>query len=253
VAGRSLPAAVSDTPLRFLRPLSGVPPERHGSRATLRPEDAALFPADSLPPAFARALCDRSATNLKELLEATETFALVRKVVRRPTVADLCCGHGLAGLLFAVFERDVERVLLVDRERPPSADLVLAAADDVAPWAAPKVEWRTAALKHVELDAGTGVLAIHACGMRTDTALERAVAAHGPFAALPCCRPHRRHPAPEGLKNALGPDVAIDVDRTYTLERAGYRVAWKEISPTITPMNRVLVAKPPACEGAPAT
>ena len=64
-----------------------------------------------------------------------------------------------------------------------------------------------------------------------------------PFAALPCCRPHRLHPAPESLKNALGADLAIDVHRTYRLEEAGYRARWQEISSAITPMNRVLSAR----------
>ena len=127
--------------LRFHRELSSRP-SLHGSRNTLRPEDARLFPGETLPAAFARALCERRATCIKELLEATEVFALARKAVRAPAVADLCCGHGLAGILFAVFEREVERVLLVDRERPASADLILKAAADVAPWAPPKVEWR---------------------------------------------------------------------------------------------------------------
>ena len=230
-----------DARLRFYHDLAGRS-RWHGSRATLRPADEQYFPGDGLPAVFARALCLRAATNPKELLEATEVFALARKAVRRPVVADLCCGHGLAGILFAVFERSVERVVLVDRERPPSADLVLAAAADVAPWAPPKIEWREQALKRVELEPNTGVIAIHACGLRTDASLRIAVECEGPFAALPCCRPHRTHPAPEGLKLALGADVAIDVDRTYTLERAGYQVRWKPIAETITPMNRVLVA-----------
>ena len=57
--------------LRFHRELSSRP-SLHGSRNTLRPEDARLFPGDSLPAAFARALCERRATCIKELLEATE-------------------------------------------------------------------------------------------------------------------------------------------------------------------------------------
>ena len=233
--------AGSPAKLRFHRELSSRP-SLHGSRSTLRPEDARLFTGDSLPAAFARALCKRRATCLKELLEATEVFALARKAVRAPVVADLCCGHGLAGLLFAIFEREVERVHLVDRERPASADLILQAAADVAPWAPPKVQWRREQLKRTTLEPGTGVIAIHACGLRTDRAIELAVEAGGAIAALPCCRPHRGHPAPEGLKLALGADEAIDVHRTYALEQAGHRVRWKSIAATISPMNRVLIA-----------
>ena len=246
---RANEAAQPSARLRFHRELSEHP-SLHGSRNTLRPEDARLFEGDSLPAAFARALCERRATCLKELLEATEVFALARKVVRAPTVADLCCGHGLAGLLFAIFEREVERVVLVDRERPASTDLILKAADDVAPWAPPKVEWRREPLKRTTLEPGTGVVAIHACGLRTDRAIELAVEAGGGIAALPCCRPHRGHPAPEGLKLALGADEAIDVHRTYALEQAGHRVRWKTIAPTISPMNRVLIASARRTSGA---
>ena len=139
-------------------------------------------------------------------------------------------------------EREVERVVLVDRTRPPSAGAVLDAAAAVAPWVAPKVEWREERLGAAPLPAGASVVAVHACGLKTDHAMESAIEAGGAFAALPCCRPHRRHPAPESLKNALGPDVAIDVHRTYALESAGYRVAWREIPGAITPMNRTLVA-----------
>lgn len=231
--------------LRFFRQLDAAGPWL-GSRSSLRPRDAEHFPGDTLQDKFARALCERSALPAKELFEATETFELVRKRVRRSVVADLCAGHGLAGLLFAIFERRVDTVLLIDRERPASADVLLDAAAEVAPWAPGKIEWRVESLKRVSLPEDTGVIAIHACGLRTDASMELALKAQGPFAALPCCRPHRLHPAPTSLKNALGADVAIDVHRTYTLENAGYRVRWQQISEAITPMNRVLSAAPAA-------
>ena len=237
------PSAQPRATLRFFRHLDATGPWL-GSRSSLRPRDAQHFSGDSLQAKFARALCARSTLPAKELFEATETFELVRKRVRRPVVADLCAGHGLAGLLFAVFEKSVESVILVDRERPKSADLLLEVAAEVAPWAPAKIEWRVEALKRTALPEGAGVIAIHACGLRTDAALELALSANGPFAALPCCRPHRLHPAPTSLKNALGADVAIDVHRTYALENAGYRVRWQEIPAAITPMNRVLSAEP---------
>lgn len=232
--------------LRFYRRID-VDSPWIGSRASLRPRDAALFEGDSLPAALARALCERRALPAKELFEATETFELVRKRVRGPVVADLCCGHGLAGILFAIFEREVDRVLLIDRERPASAEVLLEVAAEVAPWAPAKIEWRVEQLKRTELPPGTGVIAIHACGLRTDAAMDLAIKARGPFAALPCCRPHRLHPAPESLKNALGADVAIDVHRTYALEAAGYRVRWQDIAQRITPMHRVISAALPFC------
>jgi hypothetical protein len=241
---RSTPDAPPRTHLRFFKQVSADDPWI-GSRNRLRPGDVRRFPGATLPEAFARALCERSALPAKELFEATETFQLVRSSVRRSTVADVCCGHGLVGLLFAVFEPSVETVLLLDRERPASADAVLDAARSVASWAVPKVHWREESLESCELPTGSGVIAVHACGLRTDSALDIALAAGGPFAALPCCRPHRMHPAPTTLKKALGADLAIDVHRTYRLEDAGYLTRWQEISETITPMNRVLSARPP--------
>ncbi len=237
------PSSVRRT-LRFFRHFDASDPWI-GSRSSLSPRDADRFPGDTLAATFARALCKRSAIPVKELFEAVETFSLCRKVIRRPSLADLCCGHGLGGVLFALMEHQVERVLLVDRDRPPSADSVLAAAADVAPWVAPKIEWRETQLNRAQLEPGTAVLAIHACGLRTDTAIEMAIESGGPFAALPCCRPHNAHPAPMSLKNALGADVAIDVHRTYALEAKGYRVSWKDIAETITPKNRALIAKAP--------
>lgn len=228
--------------LRFFKRI-GLDDGWPGTRTKLRPADAARFEGGDIASTFARALCERGALPVKELFEATETFALSRKVLRGPVLADLCCGHGLAGAFFALMERDVERVILVDRERPPNADLVIDALDAVAPWASPKLEWRESRLDRQTLPGGTSVLAVHACGLRTDAAIEHAIAAGGPFAALPCCRPHRQHPAPQSLKNALGHDVAIDVHRTYRLEENGYVVAWRDISPVITPKNRALIAR----------
>ena len=61
----------------------------------------------------------------------------------------------------------MEQVILVDRERPPNADLVIDALDAVAPWASPKLEWRESRLDRQTLPGGTSVLAVHAfagCG-----------------------------------------------------------------------------------------
>lgn len=235
------------SPTAALRSFRGIdaPEAWVGSKSNLWPEDARRFDGRNLAHAIARELCARRFLPVKELFEAFEVFALARKTLRAPVVVDACCGHGLGGLVFAAMEREVERVVLVDRTRPPSAEATLEAVGAAAPWALEKVEWREELLRDVDAPPGASVLAIHACGLRTDAALDLAVRAGGSFAALPCCRPHRQHPAPQSLKNALGPDVAIDVHRTYALENAGYVASWKQISPAITPMNRLLIGRAP--------
>jgi hypothetical protein len=204
------------------------------------------FAGDSLHERFARALAARRAVPFKEVLESFEFFARVRKHVRASEVADYCAGHGLVGALFALYERRVERVHFVERKPPASRALVLEAAREVGPWTAEKFHDQTLNVRRVrpDLPEGCAVVAVHACGELTDLAIELGLELGGPIALLPCCRPHRRSPAPASVARAIGDDLAFDIDRTYRLERAGYHVRWDELPEEITPMNRILVGRP---------
>ncbi len=161
-------------------------------------------------------------------------------------MADLCCGHGLVGVLFAMFEKKVERVTLIDKIRPPSFDAVLRAANDVAPWVADKIQYVVSPLSEADahIEQGSSILGVHACGERTDRCIELAIQTGGATALLPCCRNHG-YRLPPSLKQALGAEIAIDVDRTYRLHAAGFHVRWEQIPASITPMNRVIVGIPP--------
>ena len=116
----------------------------------------------------------RYAVEAKEVWESFEVAARARSTVRRATVVDLCCGHGLAGLLIAAFDRTVENLWLVDERRPGNYERVVAAVADVAPWGPSKVRWLEAPLKRALplLPAGAGILAVHACGVRSDRAVD---------------------------------------------------------------------------------
>lgn len=220
------------------------------NRGYISPRSAARFEGDGLHERFARALGERRAVRFKEVLEAIEFFAAVRKRVRSTaTILDVCAGHGLVGLLFGMFERRVQRVVLIEPAPPDNRDRILAAALEVAPWLEEKLvlcEERLgqAAPRLAREHQGAAVLAVHACGTLTDEAIGLGLEVGGPIALLPCCRPHSRSPAPGGLARALGADVAFDVDRTYRMEREGWNVRWTDIPAAITPMNRVLLAWP---------
>lgn len=216
------------------------------SRDRLIPEDVRWFPGDNLISAFAQALCAQRAMPFKEVLESFEFFGCVRKRIRSESVADLCCGHGLVGVLFAMFERSVERVVLLDKIRPSSFDRVCSAADEVAPWTTGKLTYVKSTLRDAKrhLEPKMAMVGVHACGTRTDQCLELAIESGGAVGVLPCCHRHR-HESPECLKRALGPDVAIDVDRTYRLAAAGYKTRWDRIPEPITQKNRVLIGVPP--------
>ena len=171
-----------------------------------------------LPEKLARALAESEAIDVKEFVESFEVFTHLRHKRHRllrgasggagggegggggVVVVDLCCGHGLTGLLFAVFERDVAKVVLHDRTRPPAFGKILEACVEVAPWVAPKVQ----ELWGVELDAlqadpeahlppgpRTLVIGVHACGYATDMCLQVALTLGAAVGLLPCC--HRQH------------------------------------------------------------
>lgn len=193
-----------------------------------------------------KALAARRALVIKELVESLEFFERVRHRVRARHVADLCAGHGLTGLLFAAYERDVERVTLLDLACHDNQATVLAAVLDVAPWAADKVERVQARVQDAArfLEQGSAVVAVHACGARTDRALDAALEVGGALAVMPCCHASSTNQAPRALQEALGPHLSCDIERTYRLERAGYRVSWQSVPDSITPMNRILVGVP---------
>lgn len=217
-----------------------------GAKALVGRNCLSLFPGDRLEHRLARELCHERALPIKELAEAFEFFATVRKHVRQPEMVDLCSGHGLVGILFAAFERKVERVRLIDRRRPQRFENIWRAAVRAAPWVAEKVSYAERKLKGLgsELTPGTGVVGVHACGKLTDDCLELGAGVGGPIAVLPCCRSHSRSEAPPAIENAFGGDLAYDIHRTYAMEARGYRVRWREIPQEITPMNRVLIATP---------
>lgn len=222
-----------------LRPLAGV-------RARLDERAASVFASESLPDKLARALAARRALPVKEVVESFEFFARVRRRVRAAQVADLCCGHGLTGALFAVFEPDVEEVILLDKRRPANHDAVVDALMEIAPWAPPKMRFVEARVERAarHMTSKTSVVGVHACGVRTDRCLDAAVALGGAVAVMPCCYGRTALDGPRALREALGVEVATDVHRTYRLEEAGYRVDWSAVPEIITGMHRILVGVP---------
>lgn len=220
-------------------------------RSRSRTGDKALpfFQSDRLNDKLARVLMASGVVPFKELLESFEVFEHVRRVVRAPTVVDLCCGHGLVGMLYGIHHRDVLRVALVDRTRPASVDPILSALDSVAPWLRPKLRFTEAEVGTVPIPEDAALLGIHACGRATDAIIDRAIAGGHPVALLPCCHPKRHLPGPPTLGPSLGVSLATDVYRTYRLDAAGYRTRWTELPVRITPMNRVITAWKVAAKG----
>ena len=228
--------------------LSGdSPPVPPNLRHRLGPRTAHAFPGRRMPDRIARALAETGALDVKELVESFEFFARVRKRLRGPHVVDLCCGHGLTGMLFGLLERRVERVTLVDQRRPDSHGAVFAALCGLGPWLRPKVRFlelglqrATGALASVA-PAVSGVVAVHACGPRTDTVIEVGVALGAAVAVMPCCYGPPPPGLPAAVVGALGGALATDVQRTIDAEARGREVQWTAIPAAVTPHNRVIV------------
>jgi hypothetical protein len=204
------------------------------------------FSSDSMVDKLIREIAADRGTSLKEILEAFEFFGYVRRRMRAHTVAELCAGHGLVGLLFAVFEPTVLHVKLLDRRRPNSFVNLLHCIARVAPWVEEKVTYLEADLEAVTrfLEPATPLVSAHACGSLTDICIDAAVELGSPVAVMPCCYDPRDTRSPEVLSRQLGYRTATDVGRTYRLEQAGYHVRWGGIHKSITPMNRIILATP---------
>ena len=60
----------------------------------------------------------------------------------------------------------------------------------------------------------------------------------------PCCYGGVAKAAPPALQRHLGAALTADIERTYLLERErGYAVKWRALPRSITPVNRILVAR----------
>ena len=138
--------------------------------------EAAAFAGEHVYARLCRAVARERCVDAKELVEALELYHRIRRRVRRRTVVDLACGHGLLGLLFGALERDVERVLLLDARQTASHAPLLRAVATVAPWLPAKVTFLQADLRRLpggadaELAAGgAAVAAPRHAGMRRVT------------------------------------------------------------------------------------
>lgn len=234
---------------RFFPQLNDLPEDQKrwlGSDSRLYESVAQRFFADdTLQNRLVRELAAARLLPIKEVLESFEFFARVRKETRATCVADLCCGHGLIGVLFAMFEKRVEHVVLADRLQPPSRLKLIEIVSQIAPWVEPKIENVQAKLTPGDgtVAIGASVVSAHACGVLSDLCIETAIESGGALAILPCCYPKAACQAPQSIVAKLGLKTAFDVDRTYRLEAAGYLVRWASIPSAITPMNRIICAK----------
>jgi hypothetical protein len=193
-----------------------------------------------------QALAKDRSIKLKEVLESFEVYACVYRRLKHPKIVDLCCGHGLTGLLFAIFHRHVRQVTLLDLEESPASRTVHEALHLAFPELRGKVRRVQASLQDFRepLSSDTGLIAVHACGARTDHCLDLAITNRCPIVVVPCCYTGTGQAEPAAIRESLGVAMATDIGRTYRLQNEGYTVTWDSIPPSVTSMNRVIIAHP---------
>ncbi|MCH2208856.1 MAG: SAM-dependent methyltransferase [Lentisphaerales bacterium] len=240
-------ALAPDTKFLFFPQLNQVEDDSWlNSKSTFGPPQYEnFFSGETLQGKFLKELATAQLLPIKEVLECFEYFAQIRKHVRAEVMADLCCGHGLLGVIFAMFEKSVDKVYLVDMVEPPSRQHLIELAISVAPWIEAKIVnvSERISVESEWLEEGMAIVSAHACGSLTDLCLDIACETKGNVAILPCCYPKKKCSAPLALQNNLGFELAFDVERTYKLERAGYHIRWQSIPAAISPMNRVVIGK----------
>ena len=228
----------------------------------LNEQDIALFQGTNLLSKVARSVCLSKTIRLKELLESIEFFLRVRKHLKAPKVKDICCGHGLVGLLFAIFEEHIQEVELIDIKFNPSQKRLLNALTEIAPWLNDKVKCTESKLsdlidqlKHTQSSENSlensnsdhsdlAIFSVHACGQQSDLTLKLAQIYQAKVAIMPCCYPPKIRKSYDFLKDQLGVILTLDIQRSQDLQDLGYQVQWLEIPSKITPMNRIIVAQP---------
>lgn len=214
-----------------------------GSKARLTRHDLGRFAGDTLFDRVARAVCDAGCLPRKELYEAWEVARRTRRLFRGGRVVDLAGGHGLLAHLLLVLDDSSPTAVVVDRAVPPSAADLHRVLADAWPRLSGRIAWNSNDLTEVPLHATDLVVASHACGALTDAVLRRAVEAQARVVVLPCC--HDVETCDQGpLGGWLDASLAIDVMRATRLEQLGYHVRTQVIPASITPKNRLILARP---------
>ena len=201
------------------------------------------FVGETLFARLGQAVCAAEALPRKEFFESWEVAKKLRHRFRGRPIVELAAGHGFLSALLVLFDDTIPFATCVDRSKPLSHDRLLAALIDVWPRLEGRVRYEQARLEEVEISKAALVVSVHACGVITDSVLDRALSQSNPVAVVPCCHDFSESDD-GGLTRWMEPSLAIDAARAARLRAAGYEVIATTIPEDITPRNRLLIGVP---------
>jgi len=176
---------------------------------------------------------------------------------RTITIKDLCCGHGLTGMLFLAclppgrIQNTTAQTILVDQTKPQSHSILRDCISEICPWVSEEtVTFISSPLEKYTLnemreeDGATIVISTHACGSLTDKVVEYSIDTKvSSIAVMPCCYTGTDRGAPYGIRRMLGVSLSADIRRSFHLQDHDYHVDFASIPKAITPMNRIILAE----------
>ncbi|HZV01041.1 MAG TPA: methyltransferase [Planctomycetota bacterium] len=219
---------------------------KRSSRKRLHPGAAINYPGDTVHDRVARALASASCIPRKEFFESWSFVNRIRRHIDADVVWDLCAGHGLVAFLLALLEPQLRVVRAIDKRKPLSFErmrVVLAPLDEAR---VAKVSFEEVSLGKLEPPRDRVFLtAVHACGRRTDEAIEIALAARSSIAVLPCCHDVSEVEVPEAIRQRWSKKEAVDIARIYKLHAAGWRTLSRKVDEDVTQAADAIIALAP--------
>jgi len=179
----------------------------------------------------------------KELYEAWEVARRVRRKDRGDRVVDLACGHGFLSHIMLILDDSSAEAVAVDSSFSKNAYKLSKSIIKTWPRLKGRIHYIETSIQEFEITADDLVISIHACGVLTDTVIEKAVKSGARLAVLPCCQNIERSET-GGLKGWINGPLAIDIMRATRLNLEGYTVITRKIPSDITPKNRLLMGHP---------
>ncbi len=213
------------------------------SRARLTTHDLGRFAGTTLFDRIGRAACEAGCLPRKELYEAWEVARRARRWLRGGRVVDLGAGHGLLAHVMLLLDDSSPSAVAVDVAPSASASTVHETLVRTWPRLRDRVSFVTGDPSAIDVRADDVVVSCHACGEFTDQVIARAVQARARLAVLPCCHDDETCDT-GGLEGWMDVALAIDATRVARLQAQGYQVRTQTIPPSITPKNRLILARP---------